>query len=75
MQKSKDYQKTLLNIDNNVMKLRVKITISKYLPNSNEDINLLLSQVIDNLSEKTKKKFDNDIDIKCAILCELILEG
>ncbi len=53
----------------------IKITISKYLPNSNEDINLLLSQVIDNLSEKTKKKFDNDIDIKCAILCELILEG
>ena len=25
-------------------------------------------------SEKTKKKFDNDMDIKCAILCELILE-
>lgn len=52
----------------------IKITISKCLPNSNDDINLLLSQVIDSLSEKTKKKFDNDMDIKCAILCELILE-
>ena len=52
----------------------IKTTISKYLPNSNDDITLLLSQAIDSLSEKTKKKFDNDMDIKCAILCELILE-
>ena len=52
----------------------IKIVISKCLSNSNDDINLLLSQVIASLSEKTKKKFDNDMDIKCAILCELILE-
>lgn len=52
----------------------IKTTIDICLPNSNNDINLLLLQAIDNLSEKTKKKFDNKIDIKCAILCELILE-
>ena len=36
-----------------------------------------VSRIINNsgqISEKTKKKFDNDMDIKCAILCELILE-
>jgi len=53
----------------------IKVTIEKCLPNSNDDISLLLSQVIDNLSENTKMKFDNDMNIKCAILCELILEG
>ncbi|MDD3597412.1 DUF4297 domain-containing protein [Sulfuricurvum sp.] len=49
-------------------------SIEKQLPSCNEEIEELLTLVMDELPEPFKKSFTEELDIKTAILCELILK-
>lgn len=53
---------------------QLSVSLDNQLPNCNNDIEKLLILVIDELPEQLKKSFSEELDIKTAILCELILK-
>lgn len=52
----------------------IKAKIDANLPLANNDMAVLIDSVLASLNEKTKKNFPSDIDIKAAIICEIIIE-
>lgn len=52
----------------------IKEKIDANLPAANNDMPTLVNAVLASLSEKTKKNFPSENDIKAAIICEFIME-
>ena len=56
-----------------LVQMEIKDAIQSQLNNCNEEIQILIGLVKDNLSMSVIKNFQDDIDIKTAIICEYIL--